>query len=66
MSTQPACHNCIYAWWDKGQALAGFAIGFPSRPSCPNHPGRYGQMKPTPVGRVCHDTGPSRPRPKGT
>ena len=32
MSTQPACHNCIYAWWDKGQALVGFAIGFPSRP----------------------------------
>lgn len=65
MSTELACHNCIYAWWDKCQAMAGFALGFPSRPSCANQPGRYGQMKPTPVGKVCRNYRPKPPTPEG-
>jgi len=54
------CHNCLYAWWDLGQALQGFASGFPSRPACANHPESLGRMRPTALGEICRNY---RPKP---
>lgn len=54
------CHNCAYAWWDLGQAMQGFASGFPNRPACANHPDSLGRMRPVTIGGVCRNY---RPKP---
>lgn len=65
MGKTECCHNCVYACWDVCQALLSFSTGFPSRPRCANQLGYYGQMKPTPVGRVCSNYRQRPAQPKG-
>jgi hypothetical protein len=49
------CYSCVYAYWDKCQALIGLSFGFPSRPVCANQPDCPGQQRPVPPGGVCRN-----------
>ncbi len=64
MATE-TCHNCVYAYWDRCQAMLGFTTGFVSRPACANHPASLGRMRPVPFGGVCRNYRPRPPEPEG-
>ncbi len=53
--TQPTCHTCVFAYWDRNQWLASLPLGFLSRPLCANHPDSPGRMRPTSPGPVCRN-----------
>jgi hypothetical protein len=61
--TEASCHNCIYAFWDPCQWMASLWSGFPSRPTCANHPDSLGRTRPTPGGPVCRNYRPNPPEP---
>ena len=65
MAKTDTCHACVYGWLEPCQLLTGFAMGFPSRPTCANQPGHYGRATPTPVGKVCPNYRPRPPEPTG-
>ncbi len=65
MAKTECCHNCVYACWDLCQAMMSFSGGFPSRAKCANQDGFYGQMRPTPIGKICANYRQKPPKPRG-
>jgi hypothetical protein len=53
--TEPTCHLCVFAYWDKAQWLSSLPLGFGGRPVCANHPDSPGRMRPTPLGPACRN-----------
>jgi hypothetical protein len=53
--TQPTCHTCVFAFWDKGLWLRSLGLGMPVRPVCANHPDSPGRDRETPCGQVCRN-----------
>jgi hypothetical protein len=52
--TEPTCHTCVFAYWDKLQWLTSLP-GFAPRPVCANQPDAPGRMRPTPTGGGCRN-----------
>jgi hypothetical protein len=52
---KPTCHNCVFAYWDRGLWLRSMGLGFPLRPLCANHPDAPGRERETPSGEVCRN-----------
>ncbi len=64
MATE-SCHNCVYAYWDRCQAMLSFTTGFAAHPACANHPESLGRMRPVTWGGVCRNYRPRPPEPEG-
>jgi hypothetical protein len=65
MGERDNCYNCVYSHWDRNQALWGFTVGRPARPTCGNQPDFPGRMRTCPPGPVCRNFRPRPPTPTG-
>lgn len=65
MSARDNCFNCVYSHWDRNQALWGFTVGRPARPTCGNQPDFPGRMRTCPTGPVCRNFRLRPPTPQG-
>ncbi len=57
--SEPTCHSCVFAYWDRCQWMWSLSSGVPSRPVCANHPDSPGRARPTPFGGVCRNYRPA-------
>lgn len=63
--TVETCHDCMYAYADRGFWLRSLLSGFPIRPICANQPDAVGQLRETPIGRVCRNFRARPTHPEG-
>ncbi len=49
------CHNCVFSYWDREQAVQCMGRGIMSWPACANHPESYGRMQRVPGRGMCEN-----------